>query len=81
MHQGVVGGHGALCAKSLLDERIAGQLEFAAWARATHAARDRRVRLFFRQGLNRGLSGAAAIVDGVARNESLATATSDIVTK
>ena len=64
----------------ILDQRIVGQVEFAAWEHKTHAARDRRVRSFFRQGPTMGLLGAAAVVDGVARNESLATVTSDIVT-
>ena len=64
----------------VLDERVVGQLEYGAWAHETHAARDRRVRSFFRQGLTMGLPGAARIVDGVAGNDSLATVASDIVT-
>ena len=63
-----------------LDERVVGLLEYGAWARETHAARDRRVRSFFRQGLTMGLPGAAGIVDGVAGNNSLATVAPDIVT-
>ena len=39
----------------VLDQRLVGQLEYGVWACETHAARDRRVRSFFRQGLTMGL--------------------------
>ena len=44
----------------ILNECVVGQLEYGAWARETHASRDRRVRSFFRQGLTMGLPGSSS---------------------